>query len=68
MPYRPPLLFLVFCMAGICHMLHTRPYAPCYLCYLMIWVLLFPFYSEETRFQRSNLFKVTLLDSDNAGV
>lgn len=57
MPYRPLLLFLFlfiyFCTAGNCHMLHTEPYA-CYLCYMMIHVLLFSFDSEETKFQTSS--------------
>lgn len=57
MPYGPLLLFLFlfiyFCTAGNCHMLHTGPYT-CYLCYMMIHVLLFSFDSEETKFQTSS--------------
>lgn len=33
-----------------------------------MWVLLFPFYSGETKFQGNDLFKATLLDSDSAEV
>ena len=51
MPYRPLLLFLFlfiyFCTAGNCQMLHTGP-DTCCLCYMMVRVLLFSFDSEET--------------------
>jgi len=51
MPYRLLLLFLFlfiyFCTAGNGHTLHTGP-CTCYLCYMMVHVLLFSFDSEET--------------------
>lgn len=40
----------------------------CCLCYLVMWVLLFPFYREEIKSQSRNLSKITLLDSDNVGI
>lgn len=64
MPYIISFLFFVQFVSVVCD-----PLGPiqCYSCYLMIRVL-FPFYSKETKSHRSNLSKVILLDSDNAGI
>lgn len=64
MPCRLHFFFSAQLVSVICNLLDP---IQCYSCYLMIWVL-FPFYSKETKSHRSNLSKVILLDSDNAGI